>query len=102
MSMSCVTYLTSEQANFLENLRHHLIDLSRRLEQDSSDDVTDYVLFRLQQVVYVVYSICSSSICSTDSQFASLNYTVGCDLPSLPFFSKTMVIPTLTSKYNFG
>ena len=41
---------TAEQAVFLVNLRLHLIDLSRRLEQDSSDDVADYVLYRLQQV----------------------------------------------------
>ena len=34
---------TAEQAVFLVNLRLHLIDLSRRLEQDSSDDVADYV-----------------------------------------------------------
>ena len=32
--MSC----TVEQREFLENLRLHLIDLSRRLEQDSGDD----------------------------------------------------------------
>ncbi|KAK2564474.1 hypothetical protein P5673_011916 [Acropora cervicornis] len=38
--MSC----TVEQTEFLENLRLHLIDLSRRLEQDSGDDVADYVL----------------------------------------------------------
>ena len=35
---------------FLQNLRLHLIDLSRRLEQDPSDDVADDVLYRLQQV----------------------------------------------------
>ena len=44
--MSC----TAEQTHFLENLRLHLIDLSRRLEQDSGDNVADYVLYRLQQV----------------------------------------------------
>ena len=27
----------------------HLIDLSRRLEQDVNEDAADYVLFRLQQ-----------------------------------------------------
>ena len=37
--MSC----TVEQTEFLENLRLHLIDLSRRLEQDSGDDVADYI-----------------------------------------------------------
>ena len=41
---------TASQAEFLQNLRLNLIDLSRRLEQDRSDDVTDYVLYRLQQV----------------------------------------------------
>ena len=41
--------LTPEQSHFLQNLRLHLIDLSRRLEQDVNEDVTDYVLFRLQQ-----------------------------------------------------
>ena len=40
----------SSTADFSVNLRLHLIDLSRRLEQDSSDDVADYVLYRLQQV----------------------------------------------------
>ena len=44
--MSC----TAKETHFLENLRVHLIDLSRRLEQDSGDDVADYVLYRLQQV----------------------------------------------------
>ena len=39
--------LTPEQSHFLQNLRLHLIDLSRRLEQDVNEDVTDYVLFRL-------------------------------------------------------
>ena len=52
MSMSCETCLTLEQANFLENLCHHVIDFSIRLEQDSSDDVTDYVLLQLQQVAH--------------------------------------------------
>ena len=41
--------LTPEQSHFLQNLRLHLIDLSRRLEQDVNEDVADYVLFRLQQ-----------------------------------------------------
>lgn len=41
--------LTPEQSQFLQNLRLHLIDLSRRLEQDVNEDVADYVLFRLQQ-----------------------------------------------------
>ena len=33
--------LTPEQSHFLQNLRLHLIDLSRRLEQDFNEDVTD-------------------------------------------------------------
>ena len=40
---------TPEQSHFLQNLRLHLIDLSRRLEQDVNEDVADYVLFLLQQ-----------------------------------------------------
>ena len=40
--------LTPEQSHFLQNLRLHLIDLSRRLEPDVNEDVADYV-FRLQQ-----------------------------------------------------
>lgn len=42
--------LSLEQSQFLQTLRLHLIDLSRRLEQDVSEDVADYVLFRLEQV----------------------------------------------------
>ena len=41
---------TAFQEEFLQSLRLHLLDLSRRLEQDPSDDVADYVLYRLQQV----------------------------------------------------
>ena len=41
--------LTPEQSDFLQNLCLHLIDLSRRLEQDVNEDVADYVLFPLQQ-----------------------------------------------------
>ena len=41
--------LTPEQSHFLQNLRLHLIDLSRRLEQDVNENVADYELFRLQQ-----------------------------------------------------
>ena len=40
--------LTPEQSHFLQNLRLHLIDLSRRLEQDVNENVADYELFRLQ------------------------------------------------------
>ena len=47
---------------FLQNLRLHLIDLSRRLEQDPSDDVADDVLCRLQQVASHLSRIaCSAS-----------------------------------------
>ena len=55
--MSC---FTSEQAEFLENLRHHLIDLSRRLEQDPSDDVADYMLYRLQQLAFHLSRLAAS------------------------------------------
>ena len=41
---------TALQAEFLQNLGLNLIDLSRRQEQDPSDDLADYVLYRLQQV----------------------------------------------------
>ena len=41
--------LTPEQSHFLQNLRLHLIDLSRRLEHDVNENVADYELFRLQQ-----------------------------------------------------
>ena len=41
--------LTPERSHFLQNLRLHLIDLSRRLEQDVNEDVAEYVVFRLQQ-----------------------------------------------------
>lgn len=41
--------LTPEQSHFMHNLHLHLIDLSKRLEQDVDEDVADYVLFRLQQ-----------------------------------------------------
>ena len=47
LSFSWEMNLTPEQSHFLQNLRLHLIDLSRRLEQDVNEDVTDYVLFRL-------------------------------------------------------
>ena len=55
--MSC----TVEQTEFLDNLRLHLIDLSRRLEQDSGDDVADYVLYRLQQVARHLSRIAASA-----------------------------------------
>ena len=51
----------SSTADFLVNLRLHLIDLSRRLEQDSSDDVADYVLYRLQQVARHLSRIAASA-----------------------------------------
>ena len=46
---------------FLQNLRLHLIDLSRRLEQDPSDDVADDVLYRLQQVASHLSRIAGSA-----------------------------------------
>ena len=39
------------QEQFLNSLRHTLLDLARRLQQDTvSGDVADYVLFRLEQI----------------------------------------------------
>ena len=39
------------QEQFLNSLRHTLLDLARRLQQDTvSEDVGDYVLFRLEQI----------------------------------------------------
>ena len=55
--MSCI----AEQTHFLENLRLHLIDLSRRLEEDSGDNVVDYVLYRLQQVARHLTRIAASA-----------------------------------------
>ena len=46
---------------FLQNLCLHLIDLSRRLEQDPSDDVADDVLYRLQQVASHLSRIAGSA-----------------------------------------
>ena len=50
----------SSTADFLVNLRLHLIDLSRRLKQDSRDDVAGYVLYRLQQVARHLSRIAAS------------------------------------------
>ena len=50
----------SSTAGFLVNIRVHLIDLSRRLKQDSRDDVADYVLYRLQQVARHLSRIAAS------------------------------------------
>ena len=36
--------------SFLQNIRLVVLDLSRRLEQDVSEDVADYVFFRIQQL----------------------------------------------------
>lgn len=44
------TQLRAEQQQFLDDLRLVVLDLSRRLQQDISEDVADYVLFRLQQI----------------------------------------------------
>ena len=52
---------TALREEFLQNLRLHLIDLSRRLEQDPSDDVADYVLYRLQQVASHLSRIAGSA-----------------------------------------
>ena len=46
---------------FLQNLRLHLIDLSRRLKQDPSDDVADDVLYRLQEVASHLSRIAGSA-----------------------------------------
>ena len=51
----------SSTADFLVNLRLHRIDLSRRLGQDSSDDVADYVLYRFQQVARHLSRIAASA-----------------------------------------
>jgi len=48
--MAQTTLNTLEQSQFLDNIRLVLLDLSRRLQQDISEDVADYVLFRLQQL----------------------------------------------------
>ena len=47
--------LTPERSHFLQNFRLHLIDLSRRLERDVNEDVTDYVLFRLHQASLISF-----------------------------------------------
>ena len=49
------------QEEFLQNLRLHLIDLSRRLEQDPSDDVADDVLYCRQQVASHLSRIAGSA-----------------------------------------
>ena len=47
--------LTPERSHFLQNFRLHLIDLSRRLERDVNEDVTDYVLVRLHQASLIAF-----------------------------------------------
>ena len=47
--------LTAERSHFLQNFRLHLIDLSRRLERDVNEDVTDYVLVRLHQASLIAF-----------------------------------------------
>ena len=64
----------SSTADFLVNLRLHLIDLSRRLEQDSSDDVADYVLYRLQQVARHLSRIAASA---TGNVFEEVQLSLG-------------------------
>lgn len=42
---------STAQEQLLSSLRHTLLDLARRLQQDTvSEDVADYVLFRLEQI----------------------------------------------------
>jgi len=42
---------STAQEQFLSSLRHTLLDLARRLQQDTvSEDVADYILFRLEQI----------------------------------------------------
>ena len=55
--LSTWQYSTALRAEFQHNLRLHLIDLSRRLKQDPSDDVADCVLYCLQQVVSHLWRI---------------------------------------------
>ena len=47
--------LTAERSHFLQNFRLHLIDLSRRLERDVNEDVSDYVLVRLHQASLIAF-----------------------------------------------
>ena len=43
--------IMSEQEQLLSSLRHTLLDLARILQQDTvSEDVADYVLFRLEHI----------------------------------------------------
>ena len=42
--------LSTEHVRLLEGIRQMLRDLSRRLEQDTNEDLLDYVVFRLGQV----------------------------------------------------
>ena len=43
-----------EEAEFLRNIRFVLLDLSRRLQQDVSEDVADYAFYRIQQLLRVL------------------------------------------------
>ena len=65
---------TALQEEFLQSLRLHLIDLSRRLEQDPSDDVADYVLYRLQQVASHLSRIAGSV---PGNVFADVQHSLG-------------------------
>ena len=58
----------------MQNLRLHLLDLSRRLEQDSSDDVADYVLYRLQQVARHLSRIATSA---PENVFEEVKFSLG-------------------------
>ena len=59
---------------FPQNLRLHLIDLSRRLEQDPSDDVADDVLYRLQQVASHLSRIAGSA---SGNVFKDVQHSLG-------------------------
>ena len=65
---------TALREEFLQNLRLHLIDLSRRLEQDPSDDVVDYVLYRLQLVASHLSRIAGSA---PGNVFEDLQHSLG-------------------------
>ena len=54
---------STAQEQLLSSLRHTLLDLARRLQQDTvSEDVADYVLFRLENEKKKRTSICSISL----------------------------------------
>ena len=85
MKMSC----TVEQTEFLENLRLHLIDLSKGLEQDSGEDVADYALYRLQQVARHL-----SLQKEVDKRTGLLHFVAFAHLP-FPFWSLDLFVGSL-------